>query len=122
MDEDNDTPNWKDRYQATDPYTRGEVGGILERAFQREHGKEPNELESQQLLFLADESERRAEIAELSAIEAEQAALQAAERYALTGETDDGEAMRRWEAEARAYRREAEALRLEVERLRSYLL
>lgn len=122
MDKEDDTLNWEDRYEAADPYTRGEVGGILERAFQREGGKEPNELEAQQLLFLADESERRAELAELSALEAEQAALQAAERYALTGETDDGEAMRRLETEAKAYRREAEALRLEVERLRSYLL
>jgi len=112
----------QERYKPADPYTRSEVGGILERAFQREGGHEPNELEAQRLLALADEAELRAESAEQLSREAEQTATQAAERYALTGARDDLETLQRRQVEAHAYRREAEAMRLEVERLRSYLL
>ena len=110
-----------DRYQAADPRVREEVGGILERAFRGEAGRFANEDEAHCFLALADEAEARAEAAESLTRESEQAAVQAGERFALTGGQDDLAAMRRYEAEAEAYRREGEALRLEVERLRKYL-
>ena len=62
------------RYRPADLRTRDEVGGILERSFQHEGGKEPNEEEARRLLALADEAEQRAEIAENLAREAETAA------------------------------------------------
>lgn len=110
-----------ERYRAADMKTQEEVGGILERAFQREGGHEPYEEEARRFLALADEAEGKAEAAESLAREAEAAVERYAERHAHTGDPDDLELMQRRETEAQAYRREAESLRLEAERLRRYL-
>jgi hypothetical protein len=119
--DDRGTQTEPERYRPAEARIREEVGGILEHAFQREGGRQPNEEEVRRFLALANEAETRAEAAEYLAGETEQAAVQAAERYALTGGADDLAALQRYEAEAEAYRREAEAMRLEAEHLRQYL-
>jgi hypothetical protein len=108
-------------YRAADARTQEEVGGILERAFQRESGREPREEEERRFLAWAEEAESKAEAADSLAREAEQAAAQATERYSLTRGEDDMAARQRWDSEAEAYRREADDQRLEAERLRHYL-
>lgn len=109
------------RYRAADARTQEEVGGLLERAFQREGGREPRQEEARRFLEWVKETEGKAEAVDSLAREAEQAAAEAAERFARTRGEDDLAALQRWEAEADAYRREAENLRLEAERLRHYL-
>lgn len=114
-------PKDPSRFRPSDPKTQQEVGGVLERAFQREGGREPEELEAQRFLALAEEADQRAEAAESLAMEAEDAAAQASERFARTGGPDDLESVKRYEDMAGEYRREAECMRLEAERLRKYL-
>jgi len=104
------------RYRRADARTRNEVGGILERSFQHEGGREPNEEEARRLLALADEAEHRAEAAESVAREAEAAAVSAVE----ASPPRQGEA-NQLEETAKKHRREAESLREEAERLRRYL-
>lgn len=117
------TPSEKDQqhFQNVDPRVREEVGGILERAFQREDGHVPEAGEIQNLEALAAEAGQKAREAENLAQEAEQAALRASERYAISRAQDDLEAVQRWEAEAASYRREVEGYESEVERLRKFL-
>lgn len=110
----------RDRYRAADARTQAEVGGILERAFQRESGREPREEEGRRFIALAQEAEAGAEAAESLADEAERQAAEAAERHARTGAPDDLAAIEHWQAEAETHRRRCEALRLEAERLRHY--
>lgn len=116
------TPEQDDRhFQNLDPHLRDEVGGILERAFRREEGRIPDELEVENLQTLAGEAEQKAEKADRLAEEALEAGRRASEQYATSHALDDLEVVQRWEAEAASYRREAEGFRLEVERLRKYL-
>ncbi len=114
-------PLHSSHFRPADPLTQEEVGGVLERAFRREGGDEPQEAEARRFLELADEAEGRAEAAEALTREAERAATQAAERYALSGGTDDLAAIKRWQEAASEYRREGASQRLEAERLRKYL-
>jgi hypothetical protein len=111
----------RERFKNIDPNLREEVGGLLERAFKREEGRAPDELESYSLEVLAGEAEQKASEAERQAIEAAQAARGASERYAASHSLDDLEQAQRWEAEVASFRREAENYRLEAERLRKYL-
>jgi hypothetical protein len=103
------------RYRPADARTRDEVGGILERSFQHESGREPNEEEARRLLALADEAEKRAEVAESLAREAEAAVVDAVEVCPQTGEAAS------LEETAERRHREAEVLRAEADRLRRYL-
>jgi hypothetical protein len=108
------------RYQPSDPRTREEVGGILERAFQREGGREPDDVEETHFRVLAQEAEARLHSAEHLAEEAEGAAKRAAEQYALSQNHEDLEITRRWQQEAALRRREVHTLQEEVERLRKF--
>lgn len=120
-DDDLNDPNRIDRFRPAAPQTQEEVGGVLERSFRRERGREPNEEESRRFLALADEAEKKAETSEASAREAEASAARAAERYSHGGDSSDTDDARRWEEAAAVYRREAESFRLEADRLRQYL-
>jgi hypothetical protein len=117
------TPGGDDQghFREVDPRLREEVGRLLERAFQREEGRIPDEMDIQQLETLAGEAEQKAESAERLAEEALQAARSASERYAATHALDDLEAVQRWEAEAASFRREVENYHLEAEHLRRCL-
>ena len=110
-----------EHYRPADRETQQEVGGILERAFQREGGREPYEAEMARFFTNAEEADARAEQAEAALREAEREGDRAAERYALTGGPDDLAAVERFRAQAESYRREAETLREEAERLRKYI-
>jgi hypothetical protein len=110
----------KARYRPADSRTRGEVGGILERSFQREGGKEPNEEEARRLLALADEAEKRADAAESLAHEADSAAADSEGSSEWTGDAAHVPEAERLKEAAQIYRREAESLREEAERLRRY--
>lgn len=110
-----------ERFRASNPGTQEEVGGILERAFAREGGREPLEEEARFFLDQIQAAEGRAEAAESLSREAELAAERAGERYARSGRPEDLEAMRRWEEKADAHRREGESMRGEADRLRGYL-
>src|SRR5262245_53319404 len=59
-----------DRFQPPLPSTQKEVGGVLERAFAREGGHEPNEEEIRRLQFAADEALRDGEVKLRLALEA----------------------------------------------------
>jgi len=120
-DPDDDIAFEQEHYQKLDPRTREEVGGVLERAFRREEGREILQVEQQTLLTLVQETEEKAEKAEQHAQEAEEAARRSSELYALSRAIDDLEALQRWEADAASYRREAERFRQEAEHLRKYL-
>lgn len=110
----------RNHYRAVDPRTQEDVGDTLERAFRREDGREPREEEMLRFIALAEDAERRADVAESMAREAEQALAQASERYGRSGGGDDLAAIERWTAAVEAHRREAESLRAEAERLRYY--
>jgi hypothetical protein len=107
-------------YRPTSQRVRAEVGGVLERAFRREGGQEPDEEDFTALLSLAEEAEARAEAAESHAREAERAAAEAGERYGRSANPEDLAEVQYFEAEKVAYQREAESLRLEAERLRAH--
>lgn len=111
----------RQRFQAPDPHLRDEIGGLLERAFLREGGREPDALEISNLRILEDEMVEKVEKAQRLAEEAMGASRRAAEQYTASHALEDLEAAQRWEAEAATYHREAEVLRSEVERLRKYL-
>jgi hypothetical protein len=111
----------RQRFKSIDPGLREEVGGLLERAFGREGGRAPDEIESAALEQLAGEAESKAEQAARAALEASGAARAAAERYAASHAIDDLDAVQRWQAEAASCQREAETYRQEAERLRKYL-
>ncbi|MEW6367235.1 MAG: hypothetical protein AB1714_21605 [Acidobacteriota bacterium] len=109
------------RFRPADTRTQEEVGGVLERAFAREGGREPNEAEAQRYLQLADEAEKKAKEAEVLAGEADAAAVRSAERYATTQSPSDQDSVERWKVEAETHRREADSLRKEAERMRQYV-
>jgi hypothetical protein len=109
------------RFTPADDRIREEIGGILERAFKREGGTEPNEQEIRRFLTLAQEAEKRAEAYDNLARQACEAAETASEQYASTRSDDDLELVQLRESEAEQYNLEAEALRTDAERLRSYL-
>ena len=108
-------------YQPADRDTQQEVGGILERAFQREDGHEPYEAEITRFVGAAEEAEARAEAAEALQRESERAGDEVAERYALTAGPDDLAAVEHHRTEAESYRRESEMLHQEAERLRKHI-
>ena len=108
--------------QPADQRTQDEIGGVLERAFSREGGKEPNEEEIRRFHALADEALSQAEIKLSLAREAEARMQRAAERYKASGEAGDLNELARWTRENEDRRREAEALRLKAETLRQYIV
>jgi hypothetical protein len=99
------------RYRPADARTQKELGGVLERAFERESGREPDEEEIRRLNALADEALHEAEIRLALAREAESALARAGEEAEL----------RKWAEALETYRREAAEFRLEAERLRGYI-
>ena len=96
------------RYRPPDPRTQKELGGVLERAFEREGGREPYEAEIRRADELADEALREAEIKLSLAREAEAALVEA----------KDLAEIEKWREALAMYRREAEEFRREAERLR----
>ena len=108
------------RYQQPDPRTRQEVGGILERAFQQEGGRIPDEVEATRFKALIEETEARLLSAEHQAAEAEIAAVQAVEQYARSQRAEDLEIAQRWQEESVMRRREVQLLQEEAERLRKF--
>jgi hypothetical protein len=109
------------RFTPADEQVREEIGGILERAFKREGGTEPNEQEIHRFLILADEAEKRAEACEHLAHQASEAARIASQEPASSKSEGARELVRLRESEAEQYSLEAETWRTDVERLRSYL-
>jgi len=99
------------RYRPPDPRTQKELGGALERAFEREQGREPDEEENRRYHALADEALREAETRLALAREAE-AALELAR---------DPAEIERWTEQLENYRREAGEFRRKAELLRGYV-
>lgn len=116
----NERPLDAKRYQQPDPSTRQEVGGILERAFQQEGGRIPDEVEANRFRTLIEETEVRLKSAEHQAAEAEVAAAQAVEQYARSQRVEDLEIAQRWQEEIVLRRRQLQLLQEEVERLRRF--
>lgn len=110
--------NQKDNFQPADPDTQEEIGGILERAFQQEHGHTPNAPELERLLLEAEEIERRALAAEHLALEAEQKAG----FYLQQPGASSREQYVEWVTVAYRHYREAYLAYSEDVRLRQYLL
>jgi len=104
-------PDETPRFRPPDRQTQEELGGILERAFMREDGKEPAEEEVRRLHALADDALREAEMKLSLAREAE-AAIERAK--------DPDEAARYREA-GEIYKREAGALKDRAEQLRGMI-
>src|SRR6185369_2905108 len=112
-------PNWQDpfdandpaRFQPPDPRTQRELGGVLERAFEREAGHEPNEDEIRRLQALADEALQEAETRLSMAREAEAALARAADRAE----------MEKWAEAIEIYRREAGEFRRKAELYREHI-
>jgi len=111
-------PEDASRFQPADPRTQEELGGVLERSFARERGKEPAEEEVRRLHAMADDALREAEMKLRMAREAEDAMARAAERYGTSGDPVHLADLERWRDAAEAYKREAEELKIEGERLR----
>jgi hypothetical protein len=105
-------------YQPADPQTQEELGGVLERAFTRESGREPNQEEVYRFAALADEALHQAEAKLAMAREAEAAVALAAERYGRSGDPEDLRETERWTESAERSRREAAELRERAEDLR----
>jgi hypothetical protein len=110
------------RFERADPITREELGGVLERAFAHERGKDPNSEESRRLHELADEALREAETKLSLAREAEAALDRAAERYGRSGDRADIEDAERWKESAEIYRRLAGEWRATAEMVRQRLV
>jgi|SRR5271165_2831247 len=122
MPDDPFDPGESARFQPATPQTQEELGGVLERAFMRERGREPNGEEVRRLHALADEALRQAEIKLGLAREAEAAMARAAESYGRSKDPDDLAAVERWTSAAQSYRREAEQFRLKAEDLRQRIV
>jgi len=101
-----------DRFQPAPPSTQREIGGVLERAFAREGGREPNEEEIRRLQFDADEALREAEVKLSLAREAEAAMAQ----------NVDPADVERWRLVAQDYHRMARELRERAEDLRQRIV
>ena len=98
------------RFRPPDPSTQKELGGVLERAFEREAGREPNEDEIRRMHALADEALRESEVKKSLAREAEAALARAVDR------TD----VEKWTEALEVYRREAEEFRRKAELYREH--
>jgi hypothetical protein len=96
-------------YRPADSQTQDELGGVLERSFAREGGREPNLEEIHHFAAMADEALREAEAKLSLARDAESAAARAAE---------DRCEVERWIESAERYKREAAELRERAEELR----
>ena len=118
MPDDPFDPDERAHFQPADPHTQEELGGVLERAFQRERGKEPNEEEVRRLHAMADEALRQAETKLSLAREAEAALTHAAERYGRSRDPVDMAEVQRWTEAAERHRREAREFRETAEDLR----
>ena len=105
-------------FQPAAPSTQEELGGVLERAFVREGGREPGEEETRRLHAWADEALAASEGKLALAREAEAAMEHAAERNGRSRDAADLAEVERWTEAAGHYRREAEELRLHCESLR----
>ena len=115
-------PDDAPHFAPADPKTQEELGGVLERAFARERGGDPNETESRRLHALADEALAKAESKLSLAREAEAAVKRAAERYGISGEISDLADADKWSKVAEGYRREARELQTEAELLRQRIV
>lgn len=122
MPDDPFEPDESARFPPADPRTQEELGGVLERAFSREGGKDPNEEEVRRLHAEADEALRQAEVKLSLAREAESAAAHAAERYGRSGNAGDQAEVERWTQAAEVYRREAREFRERAEDLRQRIV
>lgn len=111
-------PDEARHFQPADPRTQDELGGVLERAFSRERGREPNEDEVRRWYALADDAVQHAEIRLSLAREAEQAMKHAMERYARSRDARDLADMDQWKNAAEVYRRDAREFHSRAERLR----
>lgn len=118
MPDDPFDPDEAARFQPADPHTREELGGVLERAFERERGRDPNEEEVRRFHALAGEALRQAETKLSLAREAEAAAERAAERYGRSRDAGDLAESRRFAEAAESYRRQAREFRNSAEDLR----
>ena len=105
MPDDPFDPDECSRFEPAEPAAREELGGVLERAFAHEGGKDPNAEESRRLHTLADEALREAETKLSLAREAEAALDRAAERYGRSGDRADLDEVERWKESAEIYRR-----------------
>jgi hypothetical protein len=99
------------RFQPPDRETQEELGGVLERAFKREGGKEPLEEEVRRLHAMADDALREAEMKLSLAREAE----------AAMERTRDAVEIERWRETGEAYKREAGELKVRAEQLRGLI-
>lgn len=115
-------PDESSRFEPADPKTREELGGVLERAFARERGKEPNEEEARRLHALADEALLEAEAKLSLAREAEAALARATERYGRSGDPNDLAEAEKWKDALETYQRLARDLRLKAELLRQHIV
>jgi hypothetical protein len=109
------------RFRPADSRTQEELGGVLERAFAREHGAEPDEDLIRRYHAWADEALAAAEGKLALAREAEAAIARAAERYGRSRDSYDLEELRKWTEAAELYRREAGELRIKAETIRQYI-
>lgn len=105
-------------YRPADSQTQDELGGVLERSFAREGGREPNLEEMHHFAAMADEALREAETKLSMARDAESAAVRAAERYGRSGGREDLIEVERWTESAERHKREAAELRERAEELR----
>ena len=115
-------PDESARFPPAASKTKEELGGVLERAFMRESGKEPNAEEIRRLQALADEALRLARTKLGLAREAEAGMAQATERLSRSPDTGELAALERWRSAAESYRREAELFRLKAEDLRQRIV
>jgi hypothetical protein len=111
-------PDDAPRFRPPDWQTQEEVGGVLERAFQRERGRVEDEEEVRRLHAMADDAAREAEMKLSKAREAEAAMAGAVERFGLSDDPAHLAEISRWREESESYKREAERLKLHAEQLR----
>ena len=122
MPDDPFGPHKPARFQPAAPKTQEELGGVLERAFVREWGKEPGEGEIRHMRALADESLQQEQAKLALAREAEAAVVQASERFGRSRNPGDQAAVEEWIRAAETYRRQAGEFRRKAEDLRQRIL
>jgi len=106
-------------YQPADPQTQEELGGVLERSFTRESGREPNQEEIHHFAALADEALLQAEAKLSMASDAESAIARAAGALRPIRRSEDLGEVERWTESARRFQREAAELRERAQELGS---
>ena len=99
------------RFRQPDRQTQEELGGILERAFMREGGREPAAEEVRRLHAMADDALRDSETKLALAREAEAAMKNAHDRAEIE----------RWREAHDMYKREADELKGRAEQLRGLI-